>query len=154
MRRQYPPGYNTWRGMKQRCYNPRNPSYKYYGGLGITVCAAWLTSYEAFLQDVGPPPPNTELDRIDPSGNYTPENCEWVTAAENLRNRRKPIIPGVIPYTGASRTMTTCILHYADGTEESVSLTWEEWRQMWNSLIHNGKRVRSVTVNKKTIEFL
>lgn len=50
--------------------------------------------------------------------------------------------------------MTTCILHYADGTEESVSLTWEEWRQMWNSLIHNGKRVRSVTVNKKTIEFL
>lgn len=29
-----------------------------------------------------------QLDRIDTNGDYTKENCRWVTAKENCRNRR------------------------------------------------------------------
>ena len=30
--------YTTWCRMLQRCYDPKNPCYIYYGGRGIEVC--------------------------------------------------------------------------------------------------------------------
>ena len=35
------PLYNIWGTMKQRCYNPNNKMYKFYGGMGIGVCEEW-----------------------------------------------------------------------------------------------------------------
>lgn len=29
-----------WLGMRQRCENPHEPNFKYYGGRGIMVCPA------------------------------------------------------------------------------------------------------------------
>ena len=34
--------YNLWMGIKQRCYNKNNSSYKYYGAKGIKLCEEWL----------------------------------------------------------------------------------------------------------------
>jgi guanyl-specific ribonuclease Sa len=31
-----------YKKMIDRCYNPKNDNYKYYGGRGITVCEEWL----------------------------------------------------------------------------------------------------------------
>ena len=28
--------------MKQRCYNPKNQHYKWYGAKGITLCEEWM----------------------------------------------------------------------------------------------------------------
>ena len=39
---------NRWRSMKQRCYNPSNDNYKYYGGKGIKVCEEWHDFEEIF----------------------------------------------------------------------------------------------------------
>ena len=33
--------FNIWRGMKQRCKNPKNAKFKNYGAVGITVCEEW-----------------------------------------------------------------------------------------------------------------
>jgi len=38
---------NIWRGMKDRCYNPRNQAYEYYGGRGIEISDAWM-DFERF----------------------------------------------------------------------------------------------------------
>jgi hypothetical protein len=78
--------YRIWRHMIRRCHSPTEHNYQWYGALGIKVCARWRASFVAFLQDMGEAPPDKELDREDPLGNYTPENCRWVTHAENMRN--------------------------------------------------------------------
>lgn len=79
----------VWSSMKQRCLNSRNKAYKNYGGRGISVCDRWLSSFEDFINDMGPKPfEGAQIDRINNDGNYEPTNCRWVTKQENHMNRR------------------------------------------------------------------
>jgi hypothetical protein len=83
--------YNSWRGMKQRCTNPRCQKYNCYGGRGITFDERWR-SFEAFYGDMGDPPKDGlpyDLGRIDADGNYCFENCEWQPRDINRKNWRK-----------------------------------------------------------------
>lgn len=84
--------YSTYHAMKQRCYNKKNPAYKYYGGRGISVCKRWLFSYEKFCLDMGKKPsPKHTLERINVNGNYCPKNCKWVLHEDQQRNTTKNI---------------------------------------------------------------
>lgn len=84
------PEYKVWIAMKQRCLNQRHPSYKNYGGRGITVCDSWKNSFSQFYGDMGPRhSKNLTLERIDNDGNYCQENCEWATRSSQNRNHRR-----------------------------------------------------------------
>lgn len=81
------PTYNCWASMKNRCRNSNDGSYKWYGGRGITYCDRW-EKFESFLEDMGAKPSGYQLDRLDPDGNYEPNNCKWVTPKQNRENKR------------------------------------------------------------------
>ena len=71
--------------MKGRCKNINS----YCNKNNIKICQEWLNDFEAFYnwainngyQD------NLTIDRINNDGNYEPNNCRWVTIAEQQRNK-------------------------------------------------------------------
>lgn len=63
--------YRTWYSMKARCDkegNSRAPA----------LCDRWAESFESFVEDMGPAPGKEyNMDLIDSTKGYTPENCRW-----------------------------------------------------------------------------
>lgn len=101
---------HIWRGMKQRCKNPNNRIYSYYGGRGIKVCKEWDESYMNFREwayangyfETDDRSACT-LDRIDRDGDYCPENCRWVDMKAQSNNRRTN---HPITYKGETHNLT------------------------------------------------
>ena len=82
--------YKTWYGMLQRCNNPKNSSYKNYGGRGITVCEEWLdvVNFVAWAEATHPNIEEVTLDRINNDKGYNPENCTWSDKTTQAINQR------------------------------------------------------------------
>ena len=79
--------YNSWRGMKQRCYDNSqikiNKTYE-----GIVVCNDWhrFLPFKNWALSNGYEEGLT-IERKNPKDNYHPQNCEWVNKGENSRRR-------------------------------------------------------------------
>ena len=80
--------YYAWRSMRSRCNNPKNPSYKHYGGRGITHCPQW-EDFDQFVADMGEAPEGLTLERNDTNAGYSPQNCRWATLTDQLNNQRR-----------------------------------------------------------------
>lgn len=83
------PLYVTWQGMLSRCYNKNEPTYKNYGGRGITVCDDWQ-HFKNFANDMYPKPnKHMTLERVDNTKGYSKDNCVWASRTQQCHNRRK-----------------------------------------------------------------
>ena len=82
------PLYSTWKGMRQRCRDPKTKCYPRYGGRGISVCREWddFTKFRSWALEHGWQR-GLQVDRIDGDGNYSPDNCRIVTCRENNEHR-------------------------------------------------------------------
>lgn len=101
--------YHLYSAMKQRCYSPSNPSYKFYSRKNITVCQEWLDNFELFKEwalangyDYSKSRKEQSLDRIDNSEGYSPDNCRFVTHSENCKNTTRNIW---IEYDGKKKVL-------------------------------------------------
>lgn len=100
--------YMVWESIKRRCYDKSFPEYDNYGGRGISVCNDFM-DYAKFREwalangyDKNAKQQMCTIDRIDVNGNYTPENCRWVSAKVQQNNRRNNRI---ITYKGETHTL-------------------------------------------------
>lgn len=91
--------YKIWAGIKQRCLNPKDTGYVWYGARGIGVCKRWH-KFENFWKDMGKCPTGFELERLDNEDDYKPSNCKWMSHQENCMNRRmgKPFTSHGVKY--------------------------------------------------------
>lgn len=87
--------YTKWKSIKQRCYDVNADNYKRYGGRGIVVCEEWLNSPKNFIEwaeENGGLNRELTIDRIDPNGPYSPDNCRFITIKEQNKNKRGTIM--------------------------------------------------------------
>lgn len=102
--------YNLYMGIKQRCYNKNNSSYRYYGAKGVKLCDDWLNSVEKFYNwlhlngyDNAAPFGVYTVDRIDNNGDYSPDNCRLVNMKTQCYNRSTN---NIITYNGETKTIS------------------------------------------------
>jgi len=75
--------------MRQRCLNPNGPSFRHYGGRGITVCRRWR-HFANFLADMGSRASRRHsLERTDNAKGYGPRNCVWALKRQQCNNTRR-----------------------------------------------------------------
>lgn len=97
--------YSVWKNMIHRCYSRTNPSYKFYGGRGVTVSEEWhcydnfrkdMENLEGYNEDLFYEN-KLELDKdgIDKEvKTYSKETCRWVTRKENMSlTKRSEFLP-------------------------------------------------------------
>lgn len=96
--------YMVWCTIKQRCLNPNNKQYSYYGGRGITICDEWVNDYSAFREwsTNNGYQKGLQIDRIDNDGNYEPSNCRWVDRKTQSNNKSSNIL---LSYNGKTQTL-------------------------------------------------
>jgi len=76
--------------MRSRCNNPTDVNYFRYGAKGIKIAACWDDYVEfAKWSRANNYDDTLTIDRINPDGDYAPDNCQWITMRENVLRARK-----------------------------------------------------------------
>lgn len=110
-------------GIKARCNNPKNLAYVNYGGRGIKLGEEWDTPakfYEWCINNGYKK--ELAVDRIDNNGNYTPNNCRFITVAENALNTRRSIPMEIVYelFEGIYKNKKTSEVSHATGYGKST----------------------------------
>lgn len=136
------PEWRSWCHLRNRCNNPRNGSYRNYGGRGIKVCKR-LDLFGNFLEDVGHrPSPKHTIHRINNDGDYEPRNVKWAEVVEQHNSTRAN---RVITVKGERLTVANAarkfgINRFTIGTRLYVG--WDEERAATQPVAYRGQDKR------------
>ena len=117
--------YRIWLRMKDRCYYPRDISYKYYGARGVTVCPEWheFRNFQEWAISNGYSD-NLSIDRIDVNKNYEPSNCRWSDNLTQANNKRSNVY---FEAFGEKHTLT-----------EFSRIYGINWATLYKRVVNNG----------------
>lgn len=130
--------YNSWHNMVARCTQTYRKDFIYYGGVGISVCDAWL-DYDTF-KDWALLNGHTNqltIERRDVLGDYCPTNCYWADRNTQAANRSKRS-GCTVPYIGVGKyglRWAATICAYGVKTRIGVFDTPEQARDARNAYI-------------------
>lgn len=82
------PLYAVWKTMRQRCNNPKNHDYRWYGAKGISICSEW-NNYIAFYDWslLSGYQKGLTIDRIDFTKGYQSSNCRWIPIIQQQKTK-------------------------------------------------------------------
>jgi hypothetical protein len=118
--------YQVWGKMRERCLNPNNNDFAYYGGRGITVCPEWMNfqDFHAWAAATGYREELT-IERLDNNKGYSPNNCKWATRKEQSNNKRNNIL---ITFKGHTKTLR----QWADHIGVPISRLKSRYKLGWS----------------------
>ncbi len=71
--------------IRQRCLNPKNINYKWYGARGIGVLITVEEIIKLWFRDKAYEMDKPSIDRRDNNGHYTYKNCRFIEMSENSK---------------------------------------------------------------------
>ena len=139
--------YQIWLDMKQRCYNPKQNAYKWYGAKGVEICKEWKDNFAAFENWAlaNGYSSNLTIDRINNLGNYEPNNCRWVGMREQHRNTTKNI---VIEYQGKKQCLKDWCVELGKTYPTIANRIQNGWQPKYALLVPKNIRRRSEKYNE------
>lgn len=102
--------FRIWAGIRTRCLNPNDKTYKNYGGRGIKICNEWndFATFHNWAIANGYDD-NLSIERKDNDGNYEPSNCKWANDTEQANNKRTN---RMIAHNGMTKTLSQWAKYY------------------------------------------
>lgn len=153
--------YRIYNAMIHRCYDQNRKGYKNYGGRGIKVCDEWLNDFNTFvkwsLENGYVNQANIKqslmlsIDRIDNDKNYCPENCQWITIAENTKKAHKGKITS--EETKHKMSISQAGKHHTEETKKKLSDIKKEYfsknKGTFYGKHHSEEAKRKISESKK-----
>ena len=140
----------VWSDIKQRCHNEKANCYKWYGGRGIKLCEEWMVFKNFYDWAVNNGyKKGLTLDRIDPNGDYSPDNCRWVTMKVQQNNRRNN---KMLTINGVTKTMSEWSDEYGVDyrlVKSRIAAGWEPEK----ALSQRKKEAATITIGEDTKTF-
>ena len=88
--------YGTWKAMKNRCTNPKDSTYKYFGAKGIGIAEDWLNFKLFYLWAINNGwTIGKSIGLIDSTKDYSADNCQWMSYADLMKNNQKAKVNAV-----------------------------------------------------------
>lgn len=135
--------YRIYHHMKDRCNNPNHHEYYNYGGKGVTICNEWelFDNFKKWALSNGYDQ-NLTIDRIDSDGNYSPDNCQWITRSENTSksNKQQHRKSNKGSYIGINEDGTTIVFDNANEFARNNNLNASVIRKYANN--NNNKKYK------------
>lgn len=91
--------------MKQRCTNKKEVAYKSYGARGIKVLITHSELKSLWIRDNADKMKRPSIDRIDPDGHYSVNNCRFIECEENVAMRRVRGDVTMVEINGVTKTL-------------------------------------------------
>jgi len=118
--------YKRYFKLIQRCENSNDPMYKDYGGRGIRNEFKCFESFKKWAYKSGYKEYLT-IDRENNDGNYSPENCRWITNKEQQSNKRNNVI---LKVNGKAQTLSA----WAEETGISYQTLMNRIKRGWDDV--------------------
>ena len=140
--------YRVWDGIVQRCNNPNAKNYQNYGGRGIKMSDDWRKDFSEFEKycmangwEYG-----LQVDRINNENGYFPGNIRFVSASENMRNKRTNHL---INFMGE----TLCAADWCERFNMSDSTLWRRLSSGWSVEDALTKPIQKHTARRDSAEW-
>ena len=140
--------YSIWRGINKRVRFDASKKRERYRKRGM--CEEWhfFVPFRDWALSHGYADGLT-IDRIDNDKGYSPENCQWLTMAENLRKDQKGKWKTTVTYKGETRLLR----ELCEEMGIAVTVVWSRMGMGWSleeALETPLQRIHGMTYKGKT----